>query len=345
VLLFSVGGELKLNRLLGAGQGKYFDLNSGLDLYKNINKYTGVRYLVEIIFLRVSRLILGRVASADPVFSRFEVFRRELSGVQRGFFLDTSWYKDTFFIGSVATENEKLFVKYFMFSGLAKAESDNCKKISKIYGSYYSFSESKLISDCILVCPLIENSGGQSNYHYMFYSALAYYGSLEKGLNRRSLKELCLAVLSELGGIDKLPDLAAGIEENLDRMSLSDDSLEVCFCHGDYTTWNTVVSDKGTLFLVDFEHCAEKVLFSDVFHLATQKSFLEDRKVDIVALIDEVSLAANESAEFILGYFKGFILEQLCCDLHEWARGKQHEQLNNLIKNKSLVLCEIFNGV
>jgi hypothetical protein len=336
---------MKIQTLNGAGQGKYIVLNSGLNLYDNINKYHGLRYAIEKFILRTSwQFRSAKSLVSSKITSEISHIENVLGPIEIGFLLDTSWYKDTFFIGSLKIKDNYVFVKYFKESGFSQSEILNHANIANVYNDSYKFSKIVHSNDFCIIQTLIPNKGKQCDVEYMFESALLMHKNTYHLSNKtKALRALSSDVLNRFSEIRDTLNLNAKFEVVLNGLLASDITLDLLYCHGDYTTWNTVINDRGDRYLVDFEECADKVLFTDAFHLLTQKSCLHNEPINLDNLINKISTVLNVSNQKVSLYYVGYILEQLLCDLSEWSSGKRHTQLANLIENKSNLLCETYH--
>jgi hypothetical protein len=334
-----------IKNLNGAGQGKYIAINAGLNLYGNINKYHGLRYFIEKFMLRTSWLFrAAKPLVASQITKEITHIEKVFSSIETGFLLDTSWYKDTFFIGSLKVKDNHVFVKYFKKGGLSQVEVLNHANIFSVYKDSYRFSEILHTDDVCIIQTLIPNKGQQCDIQYMFESAVLMYKNMSHlGHKTKVLKALTFEVLNKFSEIKVTLNLSAEFETLLNDLLTSDSTLDLLYCHGDYTTWNTVINEHGHRYLVDFECCEDKVLYTDIFHLLTQKSCLLSEPIKLENLINKISTALDIPNEEVALYYIGYILEQLMFDFGEWIKGKRHAQLANLIKNKSRLLCETYH--
>jgi len=337
--------------LRGAGQGRYIEINNGLALFGHINKYTGLRLKIENFVLFCSRFFYSPFSRKTHYIKQINqglsILSEQFGEVDKGFLLDTSWYKDSYCVGSVYFSDAHLFFKYFKFKGLSRQEAERQLIVSKIYNESFSFSELQYVDDELIAYSLIPNSGQQCSSEFMRAAAIRMYANYVP----TSDKGCCLAQLSErltlsLGAFTASENLHAKLLLTLSSLSAFEGDLPRVYCHGDYTTWNTVIDRDASekQFLIDYECCEERVLYTDLFHLFTQKASLEGVSLDIKVILSELSKDLGLTLIDLQPYYLAYLLEELLVNLGEWKLGKSHAQLFNLIifKFQLLIDCYVY---
>lgn len=340
--------DFKLIPLRGAGQGRYLSVNKGRSLFGYINKYTGVRCQIEKLCLLVSEFLYAPFVNQEnltvPISQGLSVLSNQFGRLDKGFLMDTSWYKDSYCVGSVYFPNTSIFFKYFKVMGLAQHEASCQKTIADLYKASFLFAEVKYVDDQLIAFALIPNNGAQCSQHFMRKAAIQMYGK-SKPNNNTDFATLTAEVVNLLQGVALPEDLNVTLLFILKALSDDKTALSLLFCHGDYTTWNTVIDiDNPELcYLIDSERCAERVLYTDLFHLFTQKACLEAASLDSVVILNELAVALGDESAVIFNCYMGYLLEELSINLREWDSGKNHAQLFNLIVGQFQLLVECYS--
>lgn len=332
--------------LRGLGQGRYVVINSGMSLYNNINKYTGIRRLAEVVSLWVSFCLYSPFKKKSQVvgeiYKRLPVLRKEYGYIDCGFFLDTSWYKDSYFVGCIACGCSQYFVKCFKVNGETEKERDNQRLVSNIYNEYFCFASIDYLDNYIISYELIPNNGEQCSFDYMWNAAAVIYKLTSAEGKRVFLSELSRDLSASLKVIDLPEDIISHVDSAILQLNSSAVSIPCVFCHGDYTTWNSVVDidNPSQKYLVDYERASDRVIYTDIFHLFTQKSCLELEDVDFMKKLTQLSNEMEMPLDYIASSYLGYLMEELLENLEEWRNGKNHIQLRNLIEQKLLLLIQ-----
>jgi len=340
---------MKIKKLRGAGQGRYISINNGLPLFSHINKYTGLRLKIEKLTLFCSRLFYS------PFFTQSEYIKQLTQGlsilcqqfgkVDKGFLLDTSWYKDSYCVGSVYFSDTSVFFKYFKVKGLSNQEAERQLIVSKLYDESFSFSELLYVDDELIAYRLIPNIGAQCSSELMRAAAIRMYDMFLSTADQYcTLTDLSTQVSAQISCITLSDALYDQVVLVLTSLTHINDKLPLLFCHGDYTTWNTVIDQNSTdkHYLIDYECCELRVLYTDLFHLFTQKACLEGVPLNIKAILMLLSNDLEIELEALLRFYCAYLLEELLVNLAEWSLGKNHTQLFNLIAFKFQLLVDCY---
>lgn len=112
-----------------------------------------------------------------------------------------------------------------------------------------------------------------------------------------------------------LNDEIVNLAVSINKIKVIDGDLKKCFCHGDFTPWNLVVTTSGDLRMIDWELADGFELGYDLFVYITQVSgkFNPD-----MALTD----AIEENKNFINTYFASFEIEDWTTYLKAFAKRK-----------------------
>lgn len=339
----------KLLTLRGAGQGRYILINNGLSLFSHINKYTDLRLKIEKLTLFCSRFFyspfFNKTKYIEQVNQSLSILSQQFGEVDKGFLLDTSWYKNSYCVGSVYFSDASVFFKYFKVKGLSNQEAERQLIVSKIYHESFSFSELQYVDDELIAYRLIPNIGAQCSSEFMRAAAIRMYTMyLPTADQYCTLTDLSTQVNAHISCITLSNALYDQIDLVFTGLSGIKDKLPLLFCHGDYTTWNTVIdqNSKDKHYLIDYECCELRVLYTDVFHLFTQKACLEGSSLNIKAILTLLSDDLEIELNALLRFYCAYLLEELLINLAEWRLGKNHAQLFNLIAFKLQLLVDCY---
>lgn len=92
---------------------------------------------------------------------------------------------------------------------------------------------------------------------------------------------------------------------SINKIKVVDGELKTCFCHGDFTPWNLVVSPIGELKMIDWELAGEYELGYDLFVYITQVAAKFNPEKPLTE-------AMNQNQKYVDDYFASF-------DVSDWT--------------------------
>lgn len=102
---------------------------------------------------------------------------------------------------------------------------------------------------------------------------------------------------------------------SINMLKLNDGELKTCFCHGDFTPWNLIVTPSNELKMIDWELANDFELGYDLFVYITQVAAkFNPKKI----LTEEIA----DNTKFINSYFSSFGVENWTPYLKAFAKRK-----------------------
>lgn len=312
--------------LQGIGVSKYFKVGNRTDFLKSLKHSSLPKLKLEELFLRYQA---GKPCAPEGFHDINDFFAERGIGEWSGLFLDTSWYKHTYFVGCAGTKNQSYFFKVFKKSGDAEQEANKLEKIRPNFSSGFRIPDIIHRGENILVTNYIEPYGHPKPTN----AREAILESINKS-GRASSRPLD-ALLNDFKYSLELIKQTGLLNDHLFEASLIDKfSLDKSLrysqslCHGDLTPWNTFRDKENKTVLVDTERVDIRAIYTDLFHYEFQTKamsrccFYKIEKI-MSPIVETLSMDYSKVATLALLY----LCEEIVIDSHELLNRRNNSNL------------------
>jgi len=329
---------MTLYSLKGLGStSKYIALNNPFKLLFNLSHFTGYRKIAEGLFLYMQSCLFKsklKVESSDIKIDQLLDFGKP----DNGFFMDTSWYKNTYIVGIIQVKDNKYFLKYFKNEESALVEKDNTL-------NFIDICKDK----CVLAKLL------HINKNVVWYEWIKQHNEKPKIDNLASLA-VELALSQSQTNSDSLDKFRQDVffkfvywEKHISLKNMFDEAISKLFmkpnltyplkmAHGDFTTRNSFLNENGRIVLIDYERVGLRVEFCDLFHLYFQENIGGCFTNNLNKIKKYLPCNGNDHELYLMSVY---FLEEIKLDLFEDKRTGGFTKLNLLIETKILSFIEL----
>lgn len=244
---------------------------------------------------------------------------------------DTSWYKETLYIGYVQVAAEVFFVKIHRNQQEALFHKHQASFVQQHFSDSFVIVPVIKSFDNVLIYPYI-NSELRSDITENIVSINLHF--LEKAKIEKPFSEILPTdIYFIMEEFDSL--LAKKIKKWAQKQ---ENGVPLVPAHGDMVPWNTAVNADGKMVLYDYEQAGWHTILYDYFHYLLQPIALQKN----VIRLEEAGLDKN------LPYFETaltlYLIDQLYQSAHKIKQaGYGDKPFKNQIKNKSFWLAALLD--
>lgn len=318
---------------------KYLVIGNGISLFRYTTPFNRLRTILESIYLHSAFLFRRyEYVEIETLNSSLQQLTDIFGEDSKGFFIDTSWYKQTYYVGALICNGEMLFIKSFKKKIDADEEANKAEIFKTLSNGIFRTATLRHKHNNIVAYELLNHKGKRA-------SANELLGLIVK-LCEKANRDSYLAILSEKIELDLLmhDELEKVLGVHFSKfckavqLFLNDVGLlPFSLCHGDFTVWNTLKDVNNKICLIDYERVSERVAFTDIFHMVIQPKCLNCESSvpdDIVSIVDNILLNSENTA---IELMSAYLLEELSIDIRDIVDGIENQLLNRIVKSKSIM--------
>ncbi len=257
----------------------------------------------------------------------------EVVKIQDAFLLDTSWYKNTVFIGAVRDQSGKeYFVKFYQDRHEATYAVEQSAFMKEYFSNYFQILKIVSPAQWITFSPLIQHNTDKIPFSEIWMSIHEFSNDFYQKYYQ-NIKPLISFIHHDLAQLlkhhENTQDLWLDIQKFLH--DYQDLTIPMVPTHGDLVPWNLFYDQNGVITLIDYERCGWHVPYYDFFHLIVQTGAIKGHICDLNMLWADVPhIRAKVVIWFVL-----YMLDQLQYDLNSYYRQKQqYTRLKKMINIK-----------
>lgn len=270
-----------------SGDLRYFGWGSKPHkLYRNLDYLRGLRGVLERTFMKLpSRgYPMNEQNDEDAAVLNYV----ETAKAQRGFLLNTSYYKNTWAVGPTVRRDTPNFLKMF------KSEQDADEEERR------SLIAAELCRKARIACPEIISRTPSA----VEYRLIEHVGRASMKDTLRVATQIALAAVADTRDGHVTLEDARTVERLLKSNFAShaagwryllDETCAYSLAHGDITPWNLVKASNGELQLIDFETIAYRPVGYDLIHPTAQHYALQGQAIPIKEIRSRIGQAFRVS--------------------------------------------------
>jgi len=257
--------------------------------------------------------------------------------ISAALFYDTSWYKETTFIGLFEIPQGKNFIKIYPKQEDLVYQQHQARFIQEYFTGPFTTIPVTRAQDIFLVSPYVQKKRPVDKEDHIASNIIHLCNKLKDTTQ-------VFKTPQDIIPIDIGVTFMKANEVELYRkirtwIAQQNYMLPIIPVHGDLTPWNLFVSLEEKIVLTDYERAGWHVPFYDYFHFVLQPLALKPSAPTLSSL--KLELEYKYQRETLIIY----LIDQLYHDMvNHFDKGYQHQQILYLIKNKQQWLLELLNG-
>ena len=254
--------------------------------------------------------------------------------IEAAILYNTSWYKETMYIGYIQTSEKLFFIKVYRNQQEALFQKHQSDFIEKFFAKDFNLVPVTQHYNNILVYNYVSLTKQSDEAKIIFEKIIR--------LNQEFVKTAKIDKMVS----DILPSDIYFVFDQWNRdLSLKIKSwvlahktrVPVIPCHGDMTPWNIAVKKNGEVFLFDYEQAGWHTPFYDYFHYLVQPAALKNEKLIYKNL--NIHIGHENTDIFLILY----LIDQLYQAADKLRNGYQDKHFLTMVRNKAILLSELLD--
>lgn len=249
---------------------------------------------------------------------------------------NTSWYKDTTYIGIIDTPQGRNFVKVYPKQEDLIFQLHQAKFIQEHFSGPFTTIPVLRAQDSFLVSPHIPRKRSIDKDDHIDSNIIHLSNRLRNATQvfkpARDIIPIDIGVIFMKAGDPVL-------YRRIRSWALEQHQpLPIIPVHGDMTPWNLYVSLEEKIVLTDYERAGWHVPFYDYFHFVLQPLARQDEAPALDKIVFDLEFDQARQALIL------YLIDQLYHDMvSHFDKGHTHRYMHNLIKNKRQWLMQALN--
>jgi len=308
----------------GIGVSQYIIVGDGLKFLPQISFYTGLRLVLEKNAIKYSfHQPVKSTKENLKIHKALDLIERFLCttlGKWSGFFLYTSWYKDTLLIGCAKGQSEPYFFKVFKQESYAQKEQVHMEKLSSLYGRWFQIPQVIECSKSFFVLSFVNRCARVKKQAACQLLATAADNWKKKPAGGSASLVSLLEKFQDLtahlnyAGFSKTKNNNI-VETIHGQLATQWSEYPLYLTHGDMTPWNMYLTSSDKIALVDSERVGLRSIYTDLLHYhIQQKAMQRFAPGSAVFFIHYLCRWTNIKQDEAKAYSILYLLEELCQD-------------------------------